>query len=162
MPRCDSYYLGECTWGACELAGWVPEGLGNAGDWLANAISRGMPVSDGAQLGSVVVYGRGDGYSAYGHCGVVRAIYGDGTFDVQEMNYVAWNTYDTRRSNHYDVLGFILDPNPAPPPPPPPSHTPGGDQLQGAWSMVADYWNRAVPQAVDQLNYVIGILRGIG
>lgn len=114
MARCDSYYAGQCTWGACEFAGWVPEGLGNGGDWAANAAAQGYTVTDIPTVGAVVCYAAGDGYSGYGHVGVVTAVNGDGTFEVHEMNYVAPYEWDDRQSNNYDVAGFILPPGTAP------------------------------------------------
>jgi len=114
MARCDTYAPGNCTWGACELAPWIPEGLHDAGDWAANAAARGYVVTDIATPGSVVSYCRGDGYSEFGHCAYVEVVYPDGTFLVKEMNFVAFDTYDERVSNMGDVCGFILEPGTSP------------------------------------------------
>lgn len=151
---CESYYFGECTWGACEYAYWVPEGLGNAGDWAANAAARGYQVTDVPTIGSVVVYGAGDGYSNFGHCGVVIDVAGNGQFLVHEMNYVAWDQYDDRWSSAYDVVGFILQPGTSPGAGPPSTGLGGpgpGGELAVAWGTLAQDWNQTVTQEVSML-----------
>lgn len=110
MARCDTYVPGQCTWGACQAAGWIPEGLGNGGDWAADAAARGYVVTPVPTLGAAVSYCAGDGYSEFGHCGIVTAVYPDGQFLVHEMNYVAPFVYDDRQSTTYDVCGFIVPP----------------------------------------------------
>ncbi len=154
MAACDSYVFGQCTWGCCELTGWIPEGLGDAGDWANNAVGRGLDVTNVPTVGSVVSYGRGDGYSLFGHCGLVEDVYTDGTFLVKEMNYVAWDQYDERVSTTYDVAGFILAPGTLP--------NTGGrgqgpgsqnapDDLRYEWGVVADYLNGGIQ---TQFNYL--------
>jgi CHAP domain len=144
MARCDSYYFGNCTWGCCEAAPWIPEGLGNAKDWAANAAARGLQVTGVPTVGSIVVYGGGPGYSPYGHCGQVLQVVSAERFLVHEMNYAGFDQWDDRWSNRYDVLGFIL----------PPGAQPGGgagaiqgsfagaDDAAVAWAELADFFNR--------------------
>ena len=110
MSRCDSYTAGNCTWGACEENGWIPEGLGDGGDWAVHAAARGLVVVSTPVAGSVVSYCRGGGYSAFGHCGSVLEVAQDGRFLVREMNFVALGQYDDRWSSMADVCGFILPP----------------------------------------------------
>lgn len=111
---CESYYPGQCTWGACQWAGWIPEHLGDGGDWAANAAAMGYAVTGTPTVGSVVCYARGNGYSDFGHVAGVTAVYGDGTFQVHEMNYIAPYQWDDRISSTYDVAGFILPPGVSP------------------------------------------------
>lgn len=138
MARCDTYAFGNCTWGVCELAPWVPEGLGDGGDWAANAPSHGLQVTEVPTFGSVVCYCRGNGYSDFGHVGYVEAIYRDGTFLVKEMNYIAFDGYDERVSNMSDVCGFILQPGTAPGQGAGPPSQPA---LSNAWA-VAHEWDK--------------------
>jgi len=112
--RCDTYAAGNCTRGACELAPWIPEGLGDGGDWAQNAAARGFTVTDVPTIGSVVSYCRGGGYSEFGHVAYVEVAYNDGTFLVKEMNFVAFDAYDERVSTMSDVCGFILEPGTSP------------------------------------------------
>lgn len=112
--RCDSYAFGNCTRGACDLAPWVPDRLGDGGDWAINAVGRGYVVTMVPTVGAVVSYCRGNGYSVFGHVGVVVDVAADGRFLVREMNYAEFNAYDTRWSTMGDVCGFILPPGVSP------------------------------------------------
>lgn len=114
MARCDSYAPGNCTIGACRLADWVPDYLGDGGDWAANWQARGGALTQQPTAGAIVSYCRGDGYSVWGHVAYVEQVYDDGTFLVKEMNYLAFDTYDERRSNDGDVCGFLLGPGVTP------------------------------------------------
>lgn len=154
MAACDSYDFGECTWGACEYAYWVPEGLGNAGDWAANAAARGYEVTMVPTIGSVAVYGSGDGYSIFGHCGVVIDVAGPDRFLIHEMNYTAWDQYDDRWSNTYDVVGFILQPGTSPGGGAPSVGLGGtgpAQDLSIAWSSLAADWNYTMPNELAQM-----------
>lgn len=108
--RCDTYAVGNCTAGVCQDDQWIPEDLGDAGDWAANAAARGFTVTMIPTVGAVVCYGRGDGYSQFGHVGEVLQVGANGTFLVREMNFVAFDVYDNRWSDMHDVVGFILPP----------------------------------------------------
>lgn len=110
MARCDTYAYGNCTQGACLDNPWVPEGLGDGGDWAAHAAARGLMVSMQPTVGAVVSYCRGGGYSQWGHVATVVQVAADGRFEVHEMNFVGFNTWDYRWSTLYDVCGFILPP----------------------------------------------------
>lgn len=153
MSRCDSYYVGECTRGACELASWVGDWWGDAKDWAASAARGGLALTGVPTIGAVVDYGAGGGYSPYGHVGLVTDVYTDGTFNVREMNYVGHGVWDDRRSNTYGVAAFILPPGVSPGQggPPPLGRGAGGpegggfDDLQNAWSrvqqLVGSHWS---------------------
>lgn len=154
MARCDSYAYGYCTWGACELADWLPEGWGDAKDWAFHALQDGFAVVQEATLGAIVVYGDNPAYSPLGHVGVVTQVYADGSFQVQEMNAVGWNQYDSRHSSLFDVLGFILPPGVAiGTGAPPPGSGVGQDwnAVQAAWGNLAQMINSIFPGFLDTL-----------
>lgn len=114
MARCDSYAFGNCTYGACLDDSWIPEGLGNGGDWARHAAERGLQVTMVPTVGAAVSYCAGGGYSEFGHCGTVLEVGSDGRFLVREMNFVAFDQYDERWSTMADVCGFILPPGVSP------------------------------------------------
>lgn len=158
MARCDTYAPGQCTAGACEAAGWVPDGLGNGGQWAANAPSHGLQVTMVPTVGAVVSYCPGDGYSEFGHCGVVTAVYADGSFEIHEMNFVAAFVYDDRHSSSYDVCGFILPPGVQPGQG---GAGPGGqgagtdasglpNDFAGVWAEASWWMNTGVPIMIGQ------------
>lgn len=154
MARCDSYDFGQCTWGACELAPWCPERLGNGGDWAASARALGYEVTMTPTVGALVCYLAGDGYSQYGHCAVCTAVYADGTFEVREMNYAAYDEYDDRRSNTYDLGGFILPPGVSPGAGGGAGAGPGGGGdtiMKDAWANVTTAWHAQIPGMLNQL-----------
>lgn len=74
----NTYTPGNCTWGVKEWRPDVPNGLGNATDWLYNAQSMGMATGSVPRVGAV-------GWT-YGHVVLVTAVYGD-TIQIREMNY---------------------------------------------------------------------------
>jgi len=110
MSRCDTYAPGNCTAGACSENPWLPEGLGDGGDWAANAAARGFQVVADPRVGSVVSYCRGDGYSPFGHVASVVDVAPDGRFEVHEENFIGLYQWDYRWSSQADVCGFILPP----------------------------------------------------
>lgn len=114
MARCDSYTPQNCTAGACEKAPWIPEGLGDGGDWAQNYQAQGGQVTMIPTADAVVCYARGDGYSAFGHVAYVDEVYDDGTFLVTEENFTALGQWDDRRSTMADVAGFLLAPGAVP------------------------------------------------
>jgi len=114
MTRCETYTPQNCTAGACELAPWIPERLGDGGDWAANYAARGGTVTMIPTAGSVVCYARGGGYSAFGHVAYVEDVYPDGTFLVREENFSGLGQWDERRSTMADVAGFLLAPGAVP------------------------------------------------
>jgi hypothetical protein len=61
-------------------------------------------------VGSIVVYDAGAGYSEFGHVAKVVGLNANGTFDVQEMNFNAFNQVDVRTSTMADVKGFFVPP----------------------------------------------------
>jgi len=152
VARCSSYDFGECTWGACELASWVPEGLGNAKDWPDNAARKGYALTTVPTVGAIVVYLPGRLYSEFGHCGEVIAVHSPSSFDVREMNYAAWDVYDTRTSAAYSVKAFILPPGvaagagTAPPWLPLPNRVAA---LELAWGAMQSLWGPEIDAVIN-------------
>lgn len=110
ISNAAAYTWGNCTAGAAQLATWIPGGLGNAIDWLRNAPAHGLGTSGSPVAGAVAVFG--SAYGPDGHVAVVRQVNADGSFVVQEMNYLGLNKWDTRTlpANAAGLLGFILPP----------------------------------------------------
>lgn len=132
MARCDSYTPENCTAGACQLAPWIPDYLGDGGDWAASWAARGGQVTMVPTALSVVCYCRGGGYSDFGHVALVEVVYPDGTFLVREENFLGLGDWDERRSTMGDVCGFLLAPGmrPGQPPPTGSGQGSGGASLQ--------------------------------
>lgn len=107
-----SYAWGQCTYFVAKTLGWVPAGLGNAENWLANAQKKGYKTTANPTVGSVVVYGPGGLYSSLGHVAVVTAVNpSNQTFTVEEGNFGGGpGSTDTRVSTLANVEGFILPP----------------------------------------------------
>jgi surface antigen len=59
-------------------------------------------------VGEIVVYGPGNGYSAYGHVALVVGVH-QGGYEVSEMNYLGVGVVDEREAPWPDgaVEGFI-------------------------------------------------------
>lgn len=165
MAGQSTYDFGECTWYVAGELAWIPGGLGNAGDWCANAAGRGLQETLTPTEGSAVIYAAGDGYSIFGHCGVVEQVYGDNTFLVREMNYVAWDQVDHRRSSMWDVACFILAPGMSPGPGGGPSLGGGGpsnDDLYAAWGAWAELNNNTGPNTADYVSALAAQIDLIG
>lgn len=113
LNNAASYTWGNCTYYVAKIASWVPTGLGNARDWLANARAKGLQTSSMPTVGSVAVSDAGQ----FGHVAYVTAVHPNGTFDVSEMNFSAGlNQVDTRSGlDPSQWLGFILPPTGAAP-----------------------------------------------
>lgn len=161
MARCDSYAFGECTYGMCFLLPWVQEGWGDATNWLANASASGLSISATPVVGSLAIYRAGSGYSPQGHVGVVTAVNGDGTFILQEMNFTAWDQWDDRRSDLYDIEGFILPPGVPASPPPPQLGGGGAADIGGmfdAWDNLQDWFNNEAPNLANAVQGVTSLI----
>jgi len=73
---------GWCTWYAHYKRPDLPNGLGNARDYLRNARAKGLATGSVARPGALFVSGE----SGYGHVGYVESVSG-GYMTVSEMNY---------------------------------------------------------------------------
>lgn len=165
MGRCGSYTFGNCTWGVCQDQAWVPEQLGDGGDWAANWAARGGQVVGSPLAGTVVSYCRGGGYSDFGHVAEVVQVYDNGTFLVREMNFAAFDAYDLRVSNMHDVCGFLVPPG-GPTGGGSNQTAPGGgggaDDVRGAWAQLQDWLNSGAEWWVNEINTASNLLSGIG
>lgn len=85
------YPWGQCTYGAAALSWDNVSGLGNAMDWFANAQARGMATSYSPRVGATAVFQPGvQGAGGLGHVAHVTAVYGDGSYEVEEMDYYGY------------------------------------------------------------------------
>lgn len=167
MARCDSYVDGQCTAGACDQNGWVEDGWGNGGQWADSARAAGFAVTNVPTVGSVVCYCAGDGYSEFGHVASVTQVFGDGTFEVSEENYVGPFVWDNRRSTSYDVCGFILPPGVAAGTPGVPqggsgAGTPTGagvNSVSSAWNYLAHVITYDFPNLSNDIQYLSGLIQ---
>lgn len=163
MARCDSYYPGQCTAGACDLNGWVQDGWGNGGQWAEAARAAGFTVTQTPTAGAVVCYCAGDGYSEFGHVATVESVNGDGTFTVREENYIGPYQWDDRTSSSYDVCGFILPPGVAPGQPSAPLGQGAGGQPTGAGvSLVTTAWEYFRSAVNNDFPNIAGEIEQIG
>lgn len=78
----NTYPVGQCTWGVKQMAPWVGNYWGNAGQWLSSARGAGFRTGSTPQVGAVAVWT--DSY--YGHVAVVSAVHANGTIEVMECN----------------------------------------------------------------------------
>ena len=105
-----SYAAGNCTFWAATVLNWIPAGLGNANQWLANAKAKGLTVNSTPSVGAAAVMG-GPGYSSLGHVGVVTAVDSSGmNVTVSEMNYTGLGQVDSRVVPMSQIQGFIQPP----------------------------------------------------
>jgi len=96
----NPYPIGECTWGVWQLVwdNWgvaMPDFPGNATDWGAGLTKWGAQQMSGPTVNAIVVWSSSK-YPPYGHVALVTGVNSDGSFTVKEMNFQAWNTWDTR------------------------------------------------------------------
>lgn len=160
----STYYYGYCTWYVAHELAWVRGGWGNAYQWAAAAARAGFRLTSTPTAGSVVVYGPGNGYSAWGHVAIVLAALAGGYFLVSEMDAVAWNVVSRRISGRGGVTAFILPPGVA-------AGQPVGPAINTqiapivavatAWSRWTDARGRAVKDALAYTAYIAARLRAI-
>ena len=112
MADNNTYVSGQCTWWCKNQAPWIPNGLGNAAEWLTNAKAQGFQTSSNPQVGAIAIWGPGiDPPLGFGHCGKVTAVRPDGTFTVSEMNWKGVGVVDNRNvGDRANLMGFILPP----------------------------------------------------
>lgn len=105
-PRIDDYPWGQCTWYVASLRNvyWS----GNAWQWAATARAAGRPEGMTPRVGSLVVFGPGDGYSGFGHVAYVVSVQGPSSFTVDEANMLGLGVVDQRHIRSLsDVETFI-------------------------------------------------------
>lgn len=81
----NTYPVGQCTWGAKELAPWIGNYWGNANMWPSSAQAAGFRTGSAPVAGSVVCW-RGAG-GGYGHVAYVSEVRGDHSIQVLESNF---------------------------------------------------------------------------
>jgi hypothetical protein len=107
-----SYTWGNCTRWVAENLPWIPSGLGNANQWLANAQAKGLATvgpSATPPVGSVAVWNTGQ----FGHVAEVVGTLPGGGFQVSEENWLGTAITDVRNvtgSGLSGLQGFILPP----------------------------------------------------
>lgn len=107
----DHFPWGQCTWYVATQR-YVPW-WGNANEWVAGAESYGYAVGMTPEVGSIVVWGGGDGYDiGYGHVAYVVAVQSASSFTVHEANYYGLGIVDQRQVYTLaGVIGFIYGQN---------------------------------------------------
>lgn len=80
------YTVGECTWGAKELAKWANNTWGNAYQWADNARIDGFTVGDIPVVGAIIVWAPRPGFSN-GHVGVVTHVANNSSIKILESNF---------------------------------------------------------------------------
>jgi surface antigen len=122
----NPFPAGQCTWGADNLAHLAmasdpsayPAGhdfiriWGNADQWASSAASYGWTVTTKVALHSIVVFEPGvqGADRTVGHVAWVTAVYGNGTFQIEEMNATAGANYDYRTVAVAAGESFVLIP----------------------------------------------------
>ena len=110
---------GQCTWWAIykfhAYSGYYPNLVvssnnGDAKYWAYNAAYNGWTVTAAPRVGSIAVFpAYTNGAGAAGHVGWVTAVSGS-QITISEMNYVGWNTTDTRTLTPASSVRYILAP----------------------------------------------------
>jgi hypothetical protein len=104
-PNLLDYMAGQCTAGVAKVVSWVGHSWGDAKDWAAAASKAGFTVNKNPTLGSVVVWGAGQGGSeAAGHVAEVVGFQAGGLPIVQEQN---WGLNNAGLGNP-DIRGLTL------------------------------------------------------
>lgn len=99
-----NFYKGQCTsWAAWAVRNRLGVAFhnyykgvhwGNAHNWDNAARAAGIPVYSTPKAGDIAVRNSG----TYGHVAFVRAVNSDGSFWIEEYNYVAPDTYAHRKT----------------------------------------------------------------
>ncbi len=94
---------GWCTWWVNKMRPDLPNGMGNARDYLRSARAAGLATGSVARPGAVGISGE----SGWGHAFYVERNNGDGTMTVTEMNYVGRYIVNRRTVSTAIAWGFI-------------------------------------------------------
>lgn len=94
----NGYSYGYCTYYVYNRRAQVGRPIGgnwgNASSWAYYARADGFRVDTTPEAGAVMQ--SAGGWYGYGHVSVVEKVNGDGSIDVSEMNYRAWNVISSR------------------------------------------------------------------
>jgi len=105
-PKSDPFPWGQCTWYVATQR--VVTWSGDAWQWAGNAAAAGLPEGAFPQVGAIVVWGPGNGYSDVGHVAYVDAVQSPTSFTIDEANYQGLGIVDRRQINTLsDVEAFI-------------------------------------------------------
>lgn len=80
-----NYPIGQCTWGAKQVAPWIGEWWGHAKSWANVAQNLGYTVGTTPRVGAVAVWPTDGG--GYGHVAVVTHVESANRIQVLESNY---------------------------------------------------------------------------
>jgi signal peptidase I len=111
-----TYVLNECTWFVAKTLSWIPGGLGDAKNWLANGKAKGVPTGTAPVAGDVIVFKNISPYDkTAGHVAIVQSVNADWSIVVQEMNFTnGLGKTDTRTISKSSWLttaeGFLVSP----------------------------------------------------
>ena len=97
----NNYPIGECTWGAKQMAAWAGSNWGNASQWPAAAAAAGFRTGTTPQVGAIVSWSGG----AYGHVAYVTGVDASGNIQVMESNY-AGNRYLSNNRGFFNPIGI--------------------------------------------------------
>jgi LysM repeat protein len=103
----NHFPYGQCTW---YVASWVQiPWMGDAWMWFGNAKSYGWPVGSVPRRGAIMVTWES---RYYGHVAYVDQVYADGSWQIQEMNFLGWAVIDQRviKPGGVPLIGFIYPP----------------------------------------------------
>jgi surface antigen len=84
----NTYVPGYCTWYAKQMRPDLPNQLGNAYSWVANARARGIPTGSEPRVGAIGQSGN--------HVVYVKKINNNGTITISDMNYAGIGVVTTR------------------------------------------------------------------
>ena len=96
----NTYDAGYCTWYVKNKRPDLPNSLGNANRWYANAQANGLNTGTTPQKGAVGVTTAG----RLGHVVYVESINGDGTINISEMNYEGLYRVSSRVASASDFV----------------------------------------------------------
>lgn len=88
----NTYTAGNCTYYAKSRRPDLPNNLGNADTWYANAQAQGFSVGSRPQVGAVAAA------KNYMHVAIVTAIVDNNTIQVTEMNYQGLGIISSRNA----------------------------------------------------------------
>ena len=89
----NTYPVGECTWGAKEVAPWAGNYWGNGADWAYSASAAGFRTGSTPVVGAIASWNDG----GYGHVAVVTAVDSNGNIQVLESNVQGHRTVGNYR-----------------------------------------------------------------
>jgi len=105
-PIADYFPWGQCTWYVASLRNVTWNG--NAWQWAWTARAAGRPEGMTPRVGSIVVFGPGNGYSFDGHVAYVVSVQSSSSFTIDEGNFLGLGIVDQRHVGSLnDIEAFI-------------------------------------------------------